>query len=1388
MSFITEKTICDHLEKYLFNRVWSEPYKEYRTNIRPRLLTSNPVNGTYKARYDQIALPDTTSLFYIYAIALEELSSFKLGSGEWTKISDYNKDNHLQFQMYSRDGVWLWRDAIYIRSGVVNNSILIAVDRSMIKKCCGSAYNVSNLYFAKYHDSDQVQDIASTYYRITDQATLLAAYRASASADLIFVNGRLSSFANSKDLTVGDYVELVTDGNIVATVTIPISNNNGVTYISDNINKRTIVHLPKKYNPNMYRVTYNTCDMFLVPSTLNDADHKARLRGTYIHLCGRESSLHQLTHCDFSVDNSLITEVADTIAATSYSLKVVIRIHTSMNTWYQNGYVLTSDVKFVANKKYYIKSGSTYTLATVTAGALVSSNTYYEYINYIQGDVIDNPLHPGIVRDVNYCELLYTHDDATILKFMTGIGPSEISFWTADELEDSIYAQAMLAKSSSTPEASSQCQTCGLKEVCDKNITSYKCIDYTDKGIGYYVDVLGFYNTISLVCEKTRHFRIGSEISNLFAVPIPLCMYDCDVSSLFIVAYQNGIKLDDSAIRIYANDTANNYDQGNIVTQDVLATNWSGTLYRQLAYDTDTRCVMVAVDANQITLKEGDYLAFEIFENPSIVSEIRTLPLYSAATASSFNVTFATDEYLVYKRAIGGTVRSANGELSSGVNNYTLIDSPGIFNADTKTLTIDKTFAGATLLLTENSGITKVYENNDWEITQDDYSQIATGKLMINATIPVLGDVSYLVFLNGRSLIENIDYVVVKTSYGTSEIQSEIIIQNLKWLKLHNKIEVYATRTYTKGYGQGYVSGNLVTDVGESPFWFDAMSMLAVDGLVQSVYKSFFGCVFEASGNHRNGSPFVTRTLIPSSIIDIIDNYRTDNDYNRIIQLRDYFLGSNVDPVMRIVIPYSHSIYSIYLNAIVRDFLSYVQYRLTGDTTLLAGTTYYTKNNDTYTTLTNAQVNSLAVIPSYTYWEKQLNTHRLTSDTTFMLSKNYYTKTGSERYVRASHTVMYPDGLNDALNWEVNGVMVNEKAMLTALTANLNSSDATLKAQAEQAQSVLDNAAATSRSYVYYTKNGDVYTQVVFNANNVGVTMPTIMELTVDTSVQANKTYYTNSNGTYTAVELTVGDPIGIYYVRTEDTVAQAGVTYYIRNDSGDSVEYTVAVLEVGDQLTGVNYYIQMNNYNTYYEKLVAYYLKEDLEAVYVPASVVAGDAVTANTYYEDVFALTSDTRFTIGKVYYKFQNSYIYSKATVILGTIVAANTYYEYTNNAFVLTSDTHFAADKDYYTRITYGMYRACIPLRNIYYVNEATPVKLLDFEMYADTERFRQQFVNYEWLRSLDAAYKTQDLRYLDVFPMYHRSMTRNTADYRKLKYLFKKLLPTDTIQHKDVINE
>lgn len=150
---------------------------------------------------------------------------------------------------------------------------------------------------------------------------------------------------------------------------------------------------------------------------------------------------------------------------------------------------------------------------------------------------------------------------------------------------------------------------------------------------------------------------------------------------------------------------------------------------------------------------------------------------------------------------------------------------------------------------------------------------------------------------------------------------------------------------------------------------------------------------------------------------------------------------------------------------------------------------------------------------------------------------------------------------------------------------------------------------------------------------------------TADTTFQEGKKYFTKSGDTYTFAEVET-----VAYVLTADETFQTGKTYYTK---GEDDTYTAATVTAGEAVPA----------DTYYEQTT----------VPVPA------------YYVQThpYALTTDTTFTEGKTYYTKNEDGTYTAATVTVGEAIPADTYYEQTT-AYVQTMDATFHDGVTYYTK--------------------------------------------------------------------------------------------------------
>lgn len=453
-QFLMEKRCCSRLEKYVSDRVWSEPYVELRTNTRPRILNAmkkvdRTVDGATVTEYiyttaagvltgtgEQVTLP-SSSPYYVYSIELNQFRSIKVNALEWVSLEEYCTGSRTDIKLYSDEGCVLWRAGIFMKQAKDASSVLLAVDANMLHRCMddyivnddgrltvSKVADPSRVLFTKYVESDYEPDdiikcVKFDQYSLNQLKSGKSEFpvKPDGASMIFYRNGRVLNSLSYNEIRAGDYVECVIDKDVISDFIVHRSTDMVYHVNAGDLKGRLLVHIEKNRNPKRLLLTYNCCDVFVIPKTLTEiaerGDRTVRSSGAYVHLSQRADSFHQLTHNDFSINLKLLDEIAAKAGA--------------------------------ANDDYYIR---------VIARNYVKKNS--EEQKLIDKHVKDKELEYasfGAVRDANYCDLLYAEsqsddriihllldDDPTLLKY-------GMYFWTATYLEkNSMYAKAMLMR------------------------------------------------------------------------------------------------------------------------------------------------------------------------------------------------------------------------------------------------------------------------------------------------------------------------------------------------------------------------------------------------------------------------------------------------------------------------------------------------------------------------------------------------------------------------------------------------------------------------------------------------------------------------------------------------------------------------------------------------------------------------------------------------------------------------------------------------------------------------------------------------------------------------------------------------------------------------------
>jgi len=990
-QFLMEKRCCSRLEKYVSDRVWSEPYAELRTNTRPRILNAKkPVESTvgntttvtgyiYTAAAgvltgtgEQVALP-SSSLYYVYSIELNQFRSIKVNALEWVSLEEYCSGSRTDIKVYSDDGIVLWRGGIFMKQDAQASSILIAIDANMLHKCMDtyttdtlgrlvvtSRADPSAVLFTKYVESDYTaDDIIKCIKFDAYSVSQLKAGKSSipSNSRIMFCNGRVLIGNPANTIKSGDYVECIVDEDIATNAQgevadFYIDRASAPTYLlttGDASTGRMLIHIPRDKNRDNLLITYNVCDVYVIPKVITEAATKAGLTdksaGLYMHIGKREKLIHQLTHNDFSINLSLLDGLAEKAGA-DYPRNL-------------NG-VATSNIL-----DYYVR--------VIVRCYTKKTNEDLKIIDqFVKDNELDNAKF-GAVRDANYCDLLYTesHTDDTIVKFLLNNDADLIeygmTFWTAAYLEqNSMYAKAMMLRVGPTSPNSnhegkyrapiekrfesgksyfvangvnskdeteaesadlgngivsvsndtdypsttatagqfipdgtlefseypgkqvttgSQCANCGLYSACasggrriagkDANnnpvvlnsFTEYLCPEFSARKLSDYINILGYYHTLSLICKRVTTYYVKSLAEN-------------KLTKLKIVEGSEPESVYES--------------RKNLITVHV-----------PLAlYDLDYTefYPMVYINGDKLDASMIHVQGYVDYDMPGMIEKHWT-----------YTPSFGDDS--LWEEEQRRLLIKIDDDLEVG---------------DYITVEILPKPAGSSATVSSSSSVFDLDETTD--DMESDVKQYAFRPIGVAGSTKISLLESELLYLNGKQLVAGIDYTPF-SKYRTNNATLQTIIQNVQYLENydvnddgHQHLDYTCTSDVTIGSAKGFVVGNWIPWEGISPFWFDNLSILTVGGRVCSNFAFQYSGLDIRGEEHQNGEPFMVRTLVPKSVLDMLNTTESlaarAADDAKYAKLSAYFDNISSARGYRALIPYSHKVYSTYLTAIIEAMLT----------------------------------------------------------------------------------------------------------------------------------------------------------------------------------------------------------------------------------------------------------------------------------------------------------------------------------------------------------------------------------------------------------------------------------------------------------------------------------
>ena len=908
---------CSFLNNHCSKFIWNEPQREYRHNIKLALQMKRPQINVWTTDKEIVTLPVSDRQFFVYATPVRHFAGLDVGSSDWQSVTTLiNK--RIQLRIHDSTGRRLVGSYIYTKtSSADRNTIYIAIDAEMLNKI--AVGKSEDLFIGVYFDSD-ADGTVSIYSGKVTEANKNEFITRSESATVKFVNGMYikgnltSNISESGKFLIknGDFVELIKDGNVVGSFSVDLSNDDDSrVYISEkDLRLKNIIHIPKALNSQNYLISHDTCDFFIYPRN-RSTSYKV---GLYFHRAqgSEDRSFIQLTHNDFGVPTSLIDMFSEYLGADEVVIDCYIRRHSRTKT---------------------------------------------------------------LQRDKHYLDYLYQLDDNTILDFLEGKADSDISFWEAAKLETSNYLSIVKDTNAQLIQSTLKFYTEALGYTNTASLLSHRIFRYT-----------GFsgYDIMDRDGNKYKIFNIGLPIAFQWkecinpdcqnAVPIvddvcSECGHHQPTKSFTVHCYINGVKLKYSQIvgRTFVDNT--NVDAQGTYSLEFLAHLGSRSLVKsdeiviELCESNEftTYIFNPSVSDRSMCVKPGKYKCYK----KSTVEPVNTVAgsvsdIYEPVSLESFELAKKKDLY-IYEcpESLVGYELIVQSEEGLGPNSYD-IQSETINNLNLYVIPHDDGHRIMPQSVVPSSTITSatadasgadvyVFENDEYtDVTNTCARYYNNGNFVVEFNsnlygkkcfvvfysrpieVPVLIDQNYVIWLNGRELVEDVDYMKIRPA---DYMPYQYVINNMSYIESSgNFLELYGSCDYTVGrYSEFRTSSDSINSNRSPLLFYDKFTSVATDGKQLCNLNWSNGRLYNNSEvvSTRHGALYTVRSEIPGMIREQMNpdrfgtgstDYLTE-DVNRFNEIVKYFCTITSDDPAIYDIPFQHKVYSVYLNKVVDDIL-----------------------------------------------------------------------------------------------------------------------------------------------------------------------------------------------------------------------------------------------------------------------------------------------------------------------------------------------------------------------------------------------------------------------------------------------------------------------------------
>lgn len=929
MSTFSMKTrVCRHLDKYVSDRVWSDPYLESRIITRPSILNPasvarepeedignipvisetrwspyTPINGVLYGDFEQIGLPEGGP-FYVYSVDLEQIRSIKLNATSWISLADYctgSIEQSLSPRMttfkvltdgcvlkddkWVNSGICIPMSKCYIKQAPWAEAILLAVNADVFHKC-------SDIW-------TQVTSIDETGVHLTIQKTRVA------DPSKVF----FETYVDSDYAPKAGVLEVYTPDNVIKT---EILTSDDIVRLKNPDPKFSIN--PVDHGAEQHDLTF--LNGRIINSEFESSYTGSLAEGDIVEYIDDEDIVTQLRYVRNAVDK-YSTEHDGEYALVHVPL--VDNPHKYLISY------LTCDVYIFPRQVVEDKTKANYAPGILgfrvhMADRQTESSPLFRQLTFNDfgislakldeyardAGVLDVDGIPdytikvvvrhhnkklGITRDADYCDLLYDsmHSDIDIISFLTSdIAPytDDMWFWTGKYLhETSAYAVAMNQKLGSTVDPKVQCNRCSVKKECDHlksqptgKLSDTICPDFTVRGVNEYVNILGYYNTLHLIAKRVTTYKVVPMRQVDSKLVFSGGTYECITRAINrTIPVQTPVAFADRDPKtfhpiVYLNGlkledtlvTNKGYGRGN--TDGLSPIHYTYTpRHNEVNWSGENRWIDIEI-SEDVAVKEGDYITVEL------------IALDEDESISVANVTFDIHQGIC--TPIGGKSSVVTG--TSGIE-------------------------GTTPAATVAKNVYYPVTSDGKGVTRQSHEQV---------------------YLNGKHLVESIDYMPFSEYAKTT---FEPIVQNVSYLqKKNNRLSVVTTPDRTVGVVKGFTIGDWIMWRDISTIWFDDLSILVVDGKVQNQFAYKYLGFDMSNAGIRNGAPYMVRTCVAEKIAQLLDDECAVVDGYTVKELDDmklriiaeYFATHTPVKPHRAVIPYEHRIYSTYLLAIINAYLT----------------------------------------------------------------------------------------------------------------------------------------------------------------------------------------------------------------------------------------------------------------------------------------------------------------------------------------------------------------------------------------------------------------------------------------------------------------------------------